>query len=122
MVIDHEFKPLNDIPKFKNTMLSASLKNYSYLNFKTGRRYNLAIDQNDPSSMEVSNENGSQFVEQHNMNQLPVYDRIAAGEPLEMNPGLEDTFYFPKAMAPRCRTFHLKSTGRQHEQCRHRRQ
>ena len=111
MVIDHEFKPLNDIPKFKNTMLSASLKNYSYLNFKTRRKYNLAIDQNDPSSMEVSNENGSQFIEQHNMNKLPVYDRIAAGEPLEMNPVLEDTFYFPKQWHRGAEHFILKVRG-----------
>ena len=110
-VIDHEFKPLNDIPKFKNTMLSASLKNYSYLNLKTRRKYNLAIDQNDPSSMEVSNENGSQFVEQHDMKKLPVFDRIAAGEPLEMNPLLEDTFYFPKQWHRGAEHFILKVQG-----------
>jgi DNA helicase-2/ATP-dependent DNA helicase PcrA len=111
MVVDHEFKPLNDIPKFKNTMLSASLKNYSYLDIKTRRKYNLAIDQNDPSSMEVSSENGRQFVEQHNMNKLPVYDRIAAGEPLEMNPVLEDTFYFPKQWHRGAEHFVLKVRG-----------
>jgi DNA helicase-2/ATP-dependent DNA helicase PcrA len=111
MVIDHEFKPLNDIPKFKNTMLSASLKNYSYLNFKTGSKYNLAIDQNDPSSLEVSNENARQFVEQQNMRKLPVYDRIAAGEPLEMNPVIEETFYFPKQWHRGADHFILKVRG-----------
>ena len=111
MAIDHEFKPLNDIPTFKNTMLSASLKNYSYLNFKTRRKYDLAIDQNDPSSLEVSNEDGSQFVDQRNMNRLPVYDRIAAGEPLEMNPVLEDIFYFPKQWHRGAEYFILKVRG-----------
>lgn len=111
IVIDHEFKPLNDIPKFKNTMLSASLKNYSYLDFKTRRKYNLAIDQNDPSLLEVSSENGSQFVEKHNMSKLPVYDRIAAGEPLDMNPGLDDTLYFPKQWHRGAEYFILKVRG-----------
>jgi len=95
-VIDHEFKPLNDIPKFKSTWLSASLRNYSYLNFKTGRKYNLAIDENDPSFLEISGENSSLLVEQHDINSLPVFDKIAAGAPMEMNPLLEDKFYFPK--------------------------
>jgi SOS regulatory protein LexA len=111
MVIDREFRPLSDIPRFKNTMLSDSLKNYSYLNLKTGRKYNLAIDQNDPSSLEVSNENARQFIEKHNMNILPVYDRIAAGEPLDMNPVLEDTFYFPKQWHRGAGHFILKVRG-----------
>jgi SOS regulatory protein LexA len=109
--IDHEFKPIDDIPKFRTTMLSDSLENYSYLNLKTGRSYNLAIDQNDPSSMEVSHENAIQFVEQHDMSKLPVYDRIAAGEPLEMNPRLEETFYFPKQWHRGAEHFILKVRG-----------
>jgi SOS regulatory protein LexA len=109
--IDHEFKPIDDIPKFRTSMISDSLENYSYLNLKTGRRYNLAIDQNDPSSMEISNENGREFIEQHNMSKLPVYDRIAAGEPLDMNPVLEDTFYFPKRWHRGADHFILKVRG-----------
>jgi SOS regulatory protein LexA len=111
VVIDHEFKPIDDIPKFKSTMLSDSLENYSYLNLKTGRSYNLAIDQNDPSSMEVSHENSRQFIEQQNMSKLPVYDRISAGEPLDMNPMLEDSFYFPKQWHRGADHFILKVRG-----------
>jgi DNA helicase-2/ATP-dependent DNA helicase PcrA len=111
MVIDHEFKPLDDIPKFKNTMLSASLKNYSYLNLKTRRKYNLAIDQNDPSSIEVSYENASHIVEKNSITSLPVYDNIAAGEPIEMNPRLEETFYFPKQWQRGAEHFVLKVRG-----------
>ncbi len=81
------------------------------MNFKTSRRYNLAIDENDPSSLEVSSENGSLLVEQHNMISLPVYDKIAAGDPLEMNPLLEDTFYFPKEWHRGAEYFILKIKG-----------
>jgi SOS regulatory protein LexA len=111
VIIDHDFKSIDDIPKFASTMLSDSLENYSYLNLKTGRSYNLAIDQNDPGSMEVSSENGRQFIEEHNMSKLPVYDRIAAGEPLDMNPVLEDTFYFPKQWHRGAKHFILKVRG-----------
>ena len=111
MVIDHEFKPLNDIPKFRSIWLSDSLKKYSYVNFKTGHQSNLAIDENDPSALEVSDDSGSQVVEQHHMNKLPVYDRISAGEPLEMSPLLEDTFYFPKEWHRGAEHFILKVRG-----------
>jgi SOS regulatory protein LexA len=61
--------------------------------------------------LEVSNENARQFVEQQNMRKLPVYDRIAAGEPLEMNPVIEETFYFPKQWHRGADHFILKVRG-----------
>ena len=111
VVIDNEFKPLNDIPKFRSIWLSDSLKKYSYVNFKTGHQRHLAIDENDPSALEVSDDSGSQVVERHHMNKLPVYDKISAGEPLDMNPLLEDTFYFPKGWHRGAEYFILKVRG-----------
>jgi SOS regulatory protein LexA len=111
IVIDQEFKPVSDIPMFKNSWLSSSLKNYSYLNFKTGGTYTLAVDENDPSSLELFSENGSRLIEQANISKLPVYGKIAAGVPLSMNPELEDTFYFPNEWHRGAEHYLLKIRG-----------
>jgi SOS regulatory protein LexA len=111
IVIDQDFKPLNDIPRFKNAWLSSSLKTYSYLNFKTNIQYSLAVDDNDPTSLDLTGENKSRSVEQQNMSRLPVYGKIAAGVPLNMNPELEDVFYFPKEWHRGAEHYLLKIRG-----------
>jgi DNA helicase-2/ATP-dependent DNA helicase PcrA len=111
IVVDQVFKPVTDIPMFKNSWLSSSLKNYSYLNFKTGLKYTVALDENDPSSLELFTENGSRFIEQPSISRLPVYGDIAAGVPLSMNQELEDVFYFPKEWHRGAEYFLLKIKG-----------
>jgi hypothetical protein len=51
VVIDREFKPVSDIPRFKNSWLSASMLTYEYRNLKHRTKYKLSIDGNDPSSL-----------------------------------------------------------------------
>jgi SOS regulatory protein LexA len=45
------------------------------------------------------------------MSRLPVYGKIAAGVPLDINPELEDVFYFPKEWHRGAEHYLLKIRG-----------
>ena len=53
VIVDSEFKPVSDIPHFKNSWLSESMISYEYRKLKTRAGYRLLIDGKDPSSLEV---------------------------------------------------------------------
>jgi SOS regulatory protein LexA len=111
VVIDRELKPVGDIPRFKNSWLSATMLSYEYRNLKHRMDYRLLIDDNDPSSLEVQNQDCTIFVEGDDICKLPVYGRIAAGQPIHMNPEIGEAFYFPKDWHRGAEHFVLKVRG-----------
>ena len=111
VIIDSEFKPVSDIPRFKNSWLSASMLSYEYRNLKHRMDYRLLIDGNDPSSLEVQNPDCTVFVEGADICKLPVYGRIAAGQPIHMNPEIGEAFYFPEEWHRGAEHFVLKVSG-----------
>jgi SOS regulatory protein LexA len=111
VVVDSDFKPVSDLPAFRPTWQSSSLRRYGYRNLKTGRDYLLAVDENDPSSLEIQNPNGTELIEKDDLATLPVYGKIAAGRPLTMNPELDDRFYFPRTWHRGADHFILKVRG-----------
>jgi SOS regulatory protein LexA len=111
VIIDSEFKPISDIPRFKNSWLSASMLSYEYRNLKHRMNYRLLIDGNDPSSLEVQNPDCTVFVEGADICKLPVFGRIAAGQPIHMNPEIGEAFYFPQEWHRGAEHFVLKVSG-----------
>lgn len=111
LVIDRDFKPVNDLPIFKAGWGSSSMRVYRHRNLKTGLEHALSVDESDPSCLEVQNQDGTTLVEGKDVYRLPVYGKIAAGQPLHMNPELEDRLYFPKNWHRGADHFVLKVSG-----------
>ena len=110
-VIDHTFKPVSDIPFFKDSWNASSMRQFRYSNLKTGVEHKLSFDENDPSSLEVYNHERTEFFEGHNVARLPVYGKIAAGVPIHMNSEIDDLYYFPKTWFRGAEHFVLKVRG-----------
>ena len=111
LAVDSAFKPVSDIPQFKNSWLSASMISYDYRNFKTKVGYRLLVDGSDPSSLEVQSPDCTVFVEGDDVRRLPVYGRIAAGQPIHMNLEEGEGFYFPAEWHCGAEHFVLKVRG-----------
>jgi SOS regulatory protein LexA len=110
-MIDNEFKPIADIPRFRHSWHSSSMRRYAYIDLKTKINYSLAIDDNDPTILEVYSDDFSDAIEAKHFNRLPVYGKIAAGTPLHMNVELDDRYYFPKEWHKGSKFFILKVQG-----------
>jgi SOS regulatory protein LexA len=95
VVIDRKFKTISDIPPFKEHWLSSAMRQYRYRNLKSGIEYTITGDENDPTNIELSQPECAIFVEQKDIVSLPVYGEIAAGQPICMNPELEESFPLP---------------------------
>ena len=61
--------------------------------------------------LEVQNQDSTVFVEGDDICRLPVYGRIAAGQPIHMNPEIGEAFYFPKDWHRGAEHFVLKVRG-----------
>ena len=111
LVIERDFKPVSDIPIFKASWGSSSMRVYRHRNLKTGLEHALSVDESDPSRLEVQSHDGSTLVEGKDVYRLPVYGNVAAGQPLQINPELEDRLYFPKNWHRGADHFGLKVSG-----------
>ena len=111
IVIDRDFKPVNDMPVYKNCWGSSSMRTYRHRNLKTGLEHSLSVDESDPSTLEMQSQDGTMLIEGEAVVRLPVYGKIAAGQPLHMHPELDDSFYFPKAWHQGADHFVLKVSG-----------
>jgi SOS regulatory protein LexA len=111
VVVDGDFKPVSDIPCFKNSWLSASMLSYEYRNLRHGTDFRLLVDGADPSTLEVENRDCTVFVEGEDIAGLQVYGRIAAGKPVHMNAETDEVFYFPKEWHRGAEHFVLKVRG-----------
>jgi SOS regulatory protein LexA len=96
VVIDREFKPVADIPRFRDKWLSSSMRQFRYRNLQTGNEYTIASDENDPTNIELKNPDYAVFLEQADIVTLPVYGEIAAGQPIHINQKLDDSFPLPR--------------------------
>ena len=84
---------------------------YILMGVPGAREHAFSIDESDPSSLEVQNQDGTTLVEGKDVYRLPVYGKIAAGQPLHMNSELEDRLYFPKNWHRGADHFGLKVSG-----------
>lgn len=75
---------------------SFSIETFEYHDIRHGRKYNFIRDINDISDVIVKDEDKEDEYTKDELKELPVYNDIAAGEPILINPDVEDRFYIPK--------------------------
>lgn len=73
-----------------------SIENFKYYDLRHGKSFEFIRDMNDISDIVLSEKDGGSEYTSEEMNELPVFNNIAAGEPILMNPEVEGTFYIPK--------------------------
>ncbi len=110
-VIDRQHAPVADIPIFNPAWVPDGLHRYAFTRLKTNRTFQLSMDADDPSILEVSDGRSSEMYPQEDLAAVSVYGKIAAGIPLEMNPELEESFYLPRSWQKGGAFFILKIQG-----------
>ncbi|MDP4177915.1 MAG: S24 family peptidase, partial [Bacillota bacterium] len=73
-----------------------SIENFKYYDLRHRKNFEFERDMNDISNIILSEKDGRSEYISEEMNELPVFNDIAAGEPILMNPEVEGTFYIPK--------------------------
>lgn len=73
-----------------------SIENFEYYDIRHNRKYDFIRDINNISDVIVKNEDKEDEYEKDDLKELAVYNDIAAGEPILINPDIEDKFYIPK--------------------------
>lgn len=76
--------------------LDDSIESFKYCDLRHGKNFEFERDINNISDIVLSENDGRSEYTREEMNELPVFNDIAAGEPILMNPEVEGTFYIPK--------------------------
>jgi SOS regulatory protein LexA len=98
--------------KFEEKKVTAinTIENYEYINLKNKRTLDFKID-TASTEKEIFMEDNSTFKE-NELKELPMYNNIAAGSPIEMNENIEGEFFLPEAWIGRGKdTFILRVKG-----------
>lgn len=111
VVIDRTFTTVEDLPVFRNTWGLADTISSVYRQLKTGRETRFCYDPNQPTSLELEWGGECELVEKEGLERLPVYGRIAAGQPIHLNPELDQEIYLPKSWVAGGQYFILKVYG-----------
>ena len=89
-----------------------SMESYVFQDLRFNKRFNFIRDYNKVDEIIVKEEGINEVYSQDELETLPVYTDIAAGEPLLINPELQDNFYLPKYWIKNMRNcFMLKVKG-----------
>lgn len=73
-----------------------SIEKFKYNDLRHRTSFEFVRDVNNISDIVLSKEDGGSEFSKEEMNELPVFNDIAAGEPILMDPEIEGTFYIPK--------------------------
>ena len=85
VVIDKKFKACQDLPVFRNIWGLSNTIRYAYANIKTGITTTYCCDPNQPDSIELEVQGDCEFIDTDQLEKIPVYGKIAAGQPITMN-------------------------------------
>ncbi len=111
VVIDKNFKVREDLPVFKNSWGLSNAIRFEYLNLRTNIVTNFCCDPNQPDSIEIDLDGDCEYIENDQLEKIPVYGKIAAGQPIAMNTELDQDIYLPKKWVRGGSYFILKITG-----------
>lgn len=90
-IINDNFEEIGDIPKFNIHMLPASVEMLEYVDIKHGRSYDFIRDSSNERDIVIDNsEMGIEIIG------IPIFNEIAAGQPIFMNDELQGMFYLPE--------------------------
>lgn len=89
----YNFVPKNKLVK-KNEFNIKNINEYVFTDLKYHNNYKFSIDDGlDNNNFIINNE---EVISNEDLNEVPVYTNIAAGEPILINPQIEDSFKLPK--------------------------
>lgn len=90
VIIDSEFENIDDIPMFNSNMIPATIETYEYLDLAHGRSHEFMRDSaNEREIIVEDNDMESSVIG------IPVFNEIAAGEPILINNDIQGAFYLP---------------------------
>lgn len=81
--------------KLQKQRIEYAMESFKYCDIRHGKTYELLRDINNISEIIVKDEDMQYECSQDELKKLSVYNDIAAGEPILMNPDIEDNFYIP---------------------------
>jgi SOS regulatory protein LexA len=73
-----------------------SIENYEFVSLKYGKEFKFIRDISRKDSIVLLDNSSTHEIKPNEMRELPLFTNIAAGEPILMNPDVEDTFYLPE--------------------------
>lgn len=91
---NYNFKKVYEVPVISH--VSSSMENFKYCDLRHMKSFEFARDMDDISDIVLSKNDGGSEYTKDEMKELPVFNNIAAGEPIFIDPEVEDTFFLPK--------------------------
>lgn len=76
--------------------LITSIENYKYIDLKYNRQFDFLRDADKAAELIVKNGTEPEEYKEDDLRELPIYNDIAAGEPIQINPEIEANFYLPQ--------------------------
>ncbi len=105
-IINNKFEEINDIPKFNINMMPTSVEMFEDIDFKFNRTHDFIRDMSNARDIVVDDN------EEIEVNAIPVFSEIAAGDPILINDDHNGMFYLPKEWISMPKdTFMLKIRG-----------
>lgn len=95
IIVDGDFKPIDDIPAFTQFMLPNTMEKYSFQCFTSMQKYQMVRDCNLSQEVIVETAAGSDIFSGDQLKLIPTYEGIAAGQPIYMQGKSEARFYLP---------------------------
>lgn len=101
--LDLKFKPKNYCFRKNYTGLKEihkrtenSMEAFKYYDIRHRKSFEFMRDMNNITDIMLSEDYGGSEYTEEELNEVPIYNDIAAGEPILMNPEVEGRFYIPK--------------------------
>ena len=85
-----------DMPVFNSSMLPSSIENYSYINLNKDSEKLIRRDSSDLDYITVKEGNDSISYQREALQAIPIFDKIAAGIPVDLNDEIVDYFDLPQ--------------------------
>lgn len=73
-----------------------SVENFEFISLKNRSEFKFLRDITRKDSIVLVDGEGQEELQSSEMKEIPIFSDIAAGEPILMNPDVEDTFYLPE--------------------------
>jgi SOS regulatory protein LexA len=72
-----------------------AIENFKFISLKTGMEFDFIRDISRKDSIILVDDDNTEEIGPEEMKEIPVFSNIAAGEPIFMNPEVQDSFYLP---------------------------
>jgi DNA helicase II / ATP-dependent DNA helicase PcrA len=95
IVLNKDLEIIEDIPLFNPSMLPSTIQKHKYVDLKYNRNYIIEQDSETKGEFAVQCDMGRVEYQGGQVLELPVYNNIAAGAPINIDPVTEESFDLP---------------------------